>query len=216
MKMRTMCKAFLAAAAMALVAVQSGCNDGGDDPDTSQLDNYFATHPYVSDPRVSGPSGVDVSPDSASINTIGGQQLFQVTGGSGGYTWDISNASMGKIQPTGENQAIYTALAIGDNDVIVYDSQGSAAFAKINGTPPEGMTITANPDTIEVDNGLSVLTVEGGTPDYTWQVTDPALGSFPQGNTGTSVMYQRVRAGDCGVTVTDGLGSKANIVIKQP
>lgn len=219
MKIRTVCRTFLAAVASAAFAlVLSGCDDGGGDPDTSGLDNYFATHPYVSDPRTSGSSGVDVTPDSASINTVGGQQLFTVTGGAGGYTWDVSNSSMGQFihYNSDKSQATYEALGVGVNDVIVYDSQGNAAIAKIGGTPPEGMKITADPSTITDNYGLSILTVEGGSPVYTWTCTDQARGLFPEGTTGSTVMYQRISAGDNGITVTDGLGNKTSIVIKQP
>lgn len=219
MNVRAWSRTFWAAvASAALVIVQAGCDDGGDDPDTSGLDNYFATHPYVSDPRTSGSSGVNVAPDSATINTVGGQQLFTVTGGAGGYTWDVSNTAMGQfIHYNGDkSQATYEALAVGENDVIVYDSQGNAAIAKIGGTPPENMKISADPGEIANDYGYSILTVEGGSPNYTWSVTDPGRGQFVEGNTGATVMYQRVSAGDNGVTVTDGLGNKASIVIKQP
>lgn len=204
---------FVVVVSLLLAAFPSGCNE--DDPDTSELDNYFATHPFVSDPR-GGSSSVNISPDGVAINTVGGKQAFNVTGGSGGYHWDVANTSMGTISPSGSAQAIYTANAIGENDVIVYDSSGMAAIAHISGTPAAAMKITADPDTLPNNYDMAVLTVSGGSPPYTWRRTEDDRGTFPEGNTGVTVLYQRAGAGDNGVTVEDGKHDTASIVIKQP
>lgn len=191
-----------------------GCNDSG--PDTSELDGYFATHPYVTDPRVSSAQVVSISPKSTSVNAIGAQALFTASGGNGSYTWDLSNPSLGSIHSSGAAGAVYTATAVGDNQVIVHDSEGNADIAFITGTPPAAMAINANPSTLANDNDLSVLTVSGGQAPYTWTRTDTSKGSFPSGNTGPSVVYIRITSGDNAVTVTDGAGNQAHAVISQP
>ncbi len=214
MNRKTLWQGFFSAAAALLLAVcPSGCNE--DDPDTSQLDDYFATHPFVSDPR-GGSSSVNISPDGATINTVGGKQAFNVTGGSGGYHWDVANDSVGTVSPGSGAQTVYTSKAIGENDVIVYDSSGMAAIAHITGTPPPAMKITADPGTLEMNGDMAVLTVSGGSPPYTWTLSEVDRGIFPKGNTGVSVLYQRYGAGDNGVIVEDGKHDTASIVIKQP
>jgi hypothetical protein len=125
---------------------------------------------------------------------------------------------MGAMSPASGDTSTYTALGIGANDVIVYDGHGDAAIAAISGTVPGDFYVSAsaNPTTLNNDNDLSVLTASGGTPAYTWSVSEPGKGGFPNGNTGKSVLYKRLAPGDNGITVTDGRGSTASLVITQP
>jgi hypothetical protein len=213
--------------AMAMMAVfLTACND--DDKDaSSDLDGYFESHPYVSDPRSSPTKTkiVSISPESATVNSVGTRVLFTASGGSAPYHWDRSNPTLGTIVASGEAQGIYTASAIGANDVIVYDQAGNAALARISGTapaePPEppapaDMSISASPSTLTMNNAYSVLTVSGGTATFTWTVATSAKGNFSGSNTGRSVVYQRYLAGDNVVTVTDGNGNRTSRVIDQP
>lgn len=191
---------------------------GCDDPNTSELDGYFESHPFVNDPRSSSPSVVSINPSSATIASIGSRVVFRAAGGSGGYTWDVSTPSRGSITPSGGSQAIYVALSVGANDVIVYDRSGHAAIAYISGGEQQSGTlaIKAEPQTISTDWNLSVLTASGGTPPYAWAVSDSLRGNFPSGNTGASVIYQRYDSGDNAVTVTDGSGTSVSLIISQP
>jgi len=196
------------------VACMTGC---GDDPDTGTLDSWFDDHPFVLDPRSTPGKVVSISPSLATINFVGGQAVFTASGGSGSYTWDLASDSMGSIAPSGSKQAVYTAVAIGDNNVIVYDSNGNAAIARVSGEPAEPLTISADPSaTLSTDNAMTVLTVSGGQPTYTWSVADPGRGNFTGSKEGTSVVYRRYRSGDNAVTVKDGLGNTASLVIEQP
>lgn len=191
---------------------------GCDDPNTSELDGYFESHPLVNDPRAGSPSTVSVNPSAATISSTGSRVVFRAAGGSGGYTWDVSTPSRGTITPTGSAQAVYEALALGANDVIVYDRSGNAAIAYISsGEEQSGsLSIKAEPQTITTDWNLSVLTASGGAPPYTWTVSDPLRGSFPSGNTGASVVYRRYDSGDNAVSVTDGSGTSVSLIISQP
>lgn len=207
--------------AMAMMAVfLTACND--DDKDASgDLDGYFESHPYVSDPRSSATTTkiVSISPESATVNSVGTRVLFTASGGSAPYHWDRSNPSLGTIVASGAAQGIYTASAIGDNDIIVYDQDGNAAIARISGTAapgPADMSITASPSTLTVNMTFSVLTVSGGTATFTWEVADSNLGNFQGSITGRSVVYQRRGSGDNVVTVTDGNGNRVNRIINQP
>ena len=186
-----------------------------DSPDTEGLDSYFDEHPYVSDPRSGTYSSVvSISPDSAEISSVGQKIAFTASGGRGVYTWDVSSTANGDIDVTGDETAIYTASVVGPNDVIVYDEDGQAAVASITG-PASSLLATANPDELDTDKDMSVLTASGGVAPYTWEVSDNIVGHLLS-NTGSSVVYQRGAKGDNSVTVTDSAGETYSVVIRQP
>ncbi len=201
---------------LSLLALAPFLPTGCDDPSTSELDGYFESHPFVQDPRSTSAQVVNINPSSASISSIGGRIIFRASGGEGGYTWDVSNTSMGTITLSGNSQAVYISSAIGDNEIIVYDASGNAAIAYVSGAADNEMTITAAPNTLSADNALCVVTVTGGSAPYSWTVTDSGRGNFPSGNTGVSVVYRRYSAGDNAVTVTDGAGNTTSLIISQP
>jgi hypothetical protein len=194
----------------------TGCEDE-DSPDTGDLDSYFADHPYVSDPRNSEfPRLVSISPSSALISFVGEQVAFTASGGRGEYTWDVGDGSKGSINRTGGDAATYTASVVGPNDVIVYDSEGNAAVATING-PSTVLVATANPTELAADGDVAVVTAGGGIPPYTWDVGDIALG-FVSPSTGSSTVYTRSApvSGDNTVTVHDSSGNTYTVLISQP
>ena len=81
----------------------------------------------------------------------------------------------------------------------------------------EHLTISANPTTILSHSGdLTVLSVSGGTPPYSWSVQDLYLGSVVPPSTGYSVIYTRAEPGDNAVMAKDSVGDYALIVIQQP
>lgn len=194
-----------------------GCDDGVGD--TSELDNYFANHPFVTDPRSGGGDVVTITPSSATVDAVGGRAVFSFNGGTAPFTWDVANSGMGTISGSG-NQGVYTAKAIGNNDVICYDRDGHAAIAKITGSSSgssgAALSVSASSSKLESNGSMAVLTASGGKPPYSWSVALGLLGAFEGDNTGTSVVYVRNGAGDNAVTVTDSVGSKASIVIVQP
>ena len=193
----------------------TGCEDE-DSPDTGDLDSYFESHPFISDPRNSTFSRVvSISPDSAEISSVGQQVVFQASGGNGVYTWDTSRHSAGTVSASGNSDtAVYTASVVEPNDVIVYDRDGYAAVAVITG-PSTELLATANPDEITVAGDKSILAASGGIPPYTWSVGDTTLGNVSPG-TGSSVIYTRANVGDNAVTVTDSAGHSYSLVIHQP
>lgn len=210
---------WLFALGMAVVACTGpvGCDSGtGDD---SELDNYFANHPYVSDPRSGGQSIVTITPESAVVNTVGGQAVFSFNGGTGPYTWDVSDPSKGSVSGSGA-QGVYTATVVGNNDIIAYDRNGYAAIARVSGSSggTEGgdLAVSASPSNLENNGSMSVLTASGGVEPYSWSVATGAKGGFVGADTGSSVVYVRNAAGDNAVTVTDATGERASIVITQP
>lgn len=189
---------------------------GCDDPNTSELDGYFESHPLVTDPRSTSTQIVKINPSSATVGSIGSRIVFTASGGNGGYTWDISNTSAGSITPSGKSQAVYVSSAVGNNEIIVYDKSGNAAIATISVNQENALTIKAEPQELAADDDMAILTASGGNPTYTWRVSDPTRGKFPSGNTGPSVVYRRISAGDNAVTVTDSSGNSRSLIISQP
>jgi hypothetical protein len=197
-----------------LLVAMSFLPAGCDDPDTSDLDGYFESHPMVNDPRKTTKQIVNISPDSATIKSVGDRIIFRATGGAGGYEWHLSNYSIGDIDKTGGSQAIYTPKSIEDNNVIVFDRDGNAAIAKISGSTP--MSIVANPSaTLNTNGAVCTLTVIGGVAPFSWISDSESRGILLQ-STGTSVAYRREAAGDNTVTVTDKTEDSVSISIKQP
>ncbi len=78
------------------------------------------------------------------------------------------------------------------------------------------LTIIAKPSSIAADTEMSVLSVSGGVPPYSWSVSDPGRGNFPSGITGNSVIYRRYSTGQNAVNVTDGTNNTAWFIIQQP
>lgn len=209
------CVLRLLAAVVLLGIAPAGCNND-DDPNTSDLDGYFESHPYVSDPRGRGEGIMSITPDSALVNTIGGRAVFSVSGGNEPYNWDVANPAVGTVRKTDETDAVYTALAVGVNDVIVYDRDGNAAIAHIGNSAVSEISIKASSEVLTNNGALAVLEVEGGSPPFTWTVVDETKGVFSGGSVGSSVVYKRLVAGDNAVTVKDGGGNQASLLISQP
>jgi len=193
----------------------TGC-ESDDSPETEGVDSYFEDHPFISDPRdPTSPRIVSISPVSADVSFSGQQVVFTAVGGRTPYNWDTADHSKGTVAVRpGTEAAVYTADIVGPNDVIVYDQDGHAAVAPING-PTTPLIATANPGELDTDGGLSVLTASGGVPPYHWDVGDIALGNVSP-HDGSSVVYTRAHSPDNSVTVRDSAANSYTIVIKQP
>ena len=214
-KRRLLCMLVIAVLTLVPSFLLTGC-ESDDSPDTGGLDSFFSDNPFVQDPRnPTFPRIVSISPESAEVGSVGEQVVFHASGGRGSYTWDTSKHSAGTVAKSGDSDdGIYTALVVEPNDVIVWDADGNAALASING-PSSPVVATANPGTLDADGDLSVLTASGGVPPYHWEVGDIALGNVSP-NTGSSVVYTRAHSPDNSVTVTDSAGHSYSIVIQQP
>ena len=157
---------------VALAAVfcfMPGCEEDADTTGAA-LDDYFTRNPYVSDPRLN-PSDVTISPTYANVTYAGERVHFEVTGGSGSYTWDVSIDANGTINPQGSfgnrATAIYTVTTAGVNDVIVYDADGDAAIAYISGGFAT-LSISPATATMATNDTTLILTASGGRTPYTW------------------------------------------------
>ncbi len=190
-----------------------GCES---DRRTDDVEGFMETNPYRSQPRdVSPDEELSITPTTAEGNQIGQQLLFTASGGRQPYDWHVANPGRGTLAIRTTTEAIYIVNQVGHNDVIVTDRRGHAAIARIDGEPAPLTAINADPDTLDNDGDVAVLSVEGGVAPFTWQVEFPSRGNLLS-SSGTSVSYVRNSAGDNVVTVTDGVGASLNVLISQP
>lgn len=204
------------AALLSAALFLNGC-EGGDDPDDSNLDRYFADNPYVSDPRGNSENPVAISPDNAFVTVAGEQIAFRATGGTGPYTWDVAIPANGSIDASANwRMGVYTANRAADNSIIVYDRDGYAAIASV-GVSESGADLAASaaPTSLSSDGDKSVVTATGGRAPYTWSVHDVALGNIDS-TSGNSVLYTRYNSGDNSVNVVDQNGDSVYMIIEQP
>lgn len=176
--------------------------------------------PYSSDPRQSAtPSVVVISPSLVGGTNVGETFVFTASGGNPPYRWDMQQNDLGRLATRGSdrNQGIYTVLKVGDNEIVVYDQDGQAGVAQIDGSyTTVRLVAVASPSTLAKNGDKSVMTASGGTPPYSWTVVDASLGHVVGSGTGNTVIYMRDHSGDNAITVTDHAGNVYHMVITQP
>lgn len=193
----------------------AGC-EWDSDPDTESVDSYFDDNGYDSDGH-GGTSTRDLSinPAAASVSFVGQKVSFRAQGGTKGYSWSVSKSAKGTVAASGAEQAVYTVIEVGPNDVIVTDANHQTAIAQVSG-PLSPLVVTGDPETIPAGSNFSILTASGGVPPYNWTVSDTALGNVLS-STGSSVTYKRNPGvtGSNAITVNDSAGNSVSIIIKQ-
>ncbi|OGV45762.1 MAG: hypothetical protein A2X46_09685 [Lentisphaerae bacterium GWF2_57_35] len=200
-----------------LMGMWAGC-ESDKDTDVDNLDDYFATHPYVTDPRTQPNGIVTLKPANASVTFVGQTVIFTAVGGKAPYSWDAVNGS-GSVAMRADNQGIYTATALEPNTVICFDTAGHTAVAQIStastNSPSTPLIVTPSSATLIINGDTIPLVVTGGTAPYSWTVYDPGLG-LVNPSSGSSVTYRRLNSPNNIVTVTDSVGNSQNVPITQP
>jgi hypothetical protein len=171
-------------------------------------------------------AGVDPSlatltmdPPSALATREGQQVVFSVTDGEGGFTWSVSDYSVGSIRVTeaDDRTAVYTVDKVAANEVIAFDSRGQAALAEITTRETD---LTVIPTSRTFSNAAAGATAgflaKGGAPPYSWDVTLPALGTI-QPATGTNVTYVVATnaTGENIVVLTDSVGDFVTATVEH-
>lgn len=164
-----------------------GCED---DPQTTDVDQYFANNPELEDPRVAGSKPLTITPAGASVSLQGQQIAFRALGGPSSYRWIVATPSNGTIAPSRQTDAaVYTAARVAPNTIIVSDSRGHSAIVQITvGTTrtlqitPSSYTFTASETNglpASVDGSTLEFTLSGGVPPHgNWHVSNPGLGTI--------------------------------------
>ena len=204
---------------LALAFIMTGCEGEKNDPTGSEA--YFDNNPYSSDERPDPLADtLNITPDSAALDIVGGEIVFTASGGVGVYHWSVSNDDNGQVSSSGANQCVYLCNKVGNNDVIVTDDGGHFASAHIT---PVTDTMSVTPETVSLDTSAGEryvsFTVTGGTAPYTWTSGNASLGvisysastSYTAGYTAVSGAY-----GENTISVRDAEGRVATASVKQP
>ena len=204
-------------ACLAVLLAFSGC-EGTTEEDSSGVDAYIAAHPYTSATRDAPlSSDLSISPLTATASIVGQTLVFTASGGDGAFHWGVSDSADGKIESGGADQALYTCLQVGNNDVIVQDDSGHYAAAHIS---PAATTIIISPASASLSGGARNVSfvVAGGAAPYSWTSGDVTLGTISYSPSSSYVAtYTAVVAayGQNVVTVVDADGQTASATITQ-
>ena len=209
--------ASLAIVGLAVLLAFSGC-EGTTEEDSSGVAAYLAAHPYTSAFRDT-PSAVvlTLTPVSGVASLIGQTLVFKASGGDGAFHWGLSDSTNGKIESKGADQALYTCLLVGDNDVIVQDDGGHYAAAHIS---PVAGAMAISPVSVSLSAGAlnASFTVAGGAPPYSWASGNPALGTVSYSASSSYVAAYTAVAGAYGqnvITVIDAEGRTSSATVTQ-
>lgn len=149
---------------------------------------------------------LSVTPTVTAVACNGGTNgaiNMNITGGSAPYSWNWSRVSpAGTGSGTGTS---ITGLSAGTYNVTVTSPAGCSTTFSTLVNQPNVLTATATPTTIACvgQTGAVNLSVNGGTPGYTYSWTGPS------GFTATTQNLSNRPAGTYNVTVTDSRGCTA-------
>ena len=212
--------AILAAVFMAF----PGCED---DPQTTDLDRYFAENPEIEDPRVEGSKPLTVTPANGTVTVQGQQIAFRALGGPSSYRWAVATPANGTITPSRQSDsAVYTATLVAPNTVVVSDSRGHSAIVDIKVGGAQALQITPNTYTFTATNtvlpatsifGAQIrFTAVGGVPPYNWTVSIEDLGTIAKEDDTHAIYTVAVSGlvGDNQVTLTDAAADIGTATVK--
>ena len=205
-------------ACLAVLLAFSGC-EGTTEEDSSGVDAYLAAHPYTSASRDAPLSAViTIAPISATAGMVGQTIAFTASGGDGAFHWGVSDSTKGKTESGDGNQAIYTCLVVGNNDVIVQDESGHYAAAHISPVTTDTMTIS--PASVSLSGGAlnASFAVAGGSPPYYRTPGTTALGTVSYSANSSYVAAYTAKSSAYGqnvITVLDSGCRTASATITQ-
>ena len=186
-------------------------NNGANVVTVTDRQGWTATATIIQEDRF---AGLAIEPRQVALAADGDIALFAAIGGMPPYSWSVSLQALGKIHPRGAAQALYVRQAPGNNTVILTDGRGQVAVASVTQNAAGAMTIVPASASLSSDRDIALLTVTGGSPPYTWRVSDATKGTVaPQGR--TQAIYTRLSEGNNIVIVTDRRGQAAIATITQ-
>ena len=188
--------------AVFLLSMAAGCENG-------------SSPNRAGDPGTDPNANVTISPSAARLDASGQAQLT-VNGGEPPFSWSVSNPGLGSVTSPSPNSRTATyqrsGLGSGVNTVTVRDNlsdTGTAAIVVDNlAISPQGATIAA---------GITsqAFSVQGGTPPFSWGVSDTALGTIASTGERTATYVRRTGTGTNLVIVRDSLGIETKTQLTQ-
>lgn len=135
MKMKTLCGAVGLSAALAIMLLNIGCEEG---PDVSEAVNYFDDNPLTFNNSDIATDSLSIVPiemtGSAGLQEDGQTVVLTAGGGTSPYTWDVHDIALGAIIEVDNygSFAVYQRNQAGDNVVILRDRNGKEAYLRIS------------------------------------------------------------------------------------
>jgi len=117
---------------------------------------------------------VSITPSSSRL-LIGDTVQFTASGGAAPYRWRVSDTAIASIDANG----LLTAQAAGSVSVSVTDADGFSASSDSVTINDNNVVITISPNATNVSrNRWQLFTASGGTPPYSWRLSNPAVGTI--------------------------------------
>lgn len=186
-----------------------------------------ATVPTNAPPPVTTNTTVELNPTLVAVNPVGGITSFTASGGTGSFTWRVSNSSLGnflEISGSRNSTASYGASGVGNNTVTVTDVTGKSATATVQQSADGGgeidpVSLNQSLVTVDPDGGTADFAASGGTGEFSWSVGDSSVGiiSSISGSRNGNATYSAVTGvtGQNLVTVRDGGGDSTSATVVQ-
>lgn len=199
------------------LSVFSGCEG---DEDAAGVDEYFTQNPYESETRETPlPTTLTILPASASVTRNGQDILFTGVGGVEPYLWNVSNDENGTMIVRNTKTALYHAIRVGNNDIIMKDQEGMLAVAHVTPLLDQAQLVVEPPSaSMEASDTSIGFTAVGGSPPYTWTVATPSLGTVSySASSSYACSYTRVAGaeGQNIVIVRDSEGNTQSAIVTQ-
>jgi hypothetical protein len=166
---------------------------------------------------------VRLNQTQVTINGAGGATTFTASGGTGNFTWRVSNSSLGNftaLSGARNSSATYTASGVGNNTVTVTDAAGESATAIVQQTSSaNAVTLNRTLVTLSPVDGTADFTASGGTGNFSWSVSNTDVGRIVSisGSRNADATYTVVSGatGQNTLTVRDAEGTSASATIIQ-
>ncbi len=167
------------------------------------------------DPGTDPNANITISPSAARLDASG-RATLTVNGGEAPFSWSVSNPSLGSVTSPSPNSrtATYQRSGIGSgvNTVTVRDNLSDTGTASI---VVDNLAISPQGATIATNITSQAFSVQGGTPPFSWGVSDNALGTIASTGERTATYVRRTGTGTNLVIVRDSLGIETKTQLTQ-
>ncbi|MFO1490027.1 MAG: hypothetical protein U1F77_08490 [Kiritimatiellia bacterium] len=184
-----------------LLLLPSGC-DNGSSPN------------LPGDPGTDPSSSVTISPSAVRLDSTG-KATLTVNGGESPFTWSVSNPNLGSVTFSPNNRvATYqrSGLGSGVNTVTVKDNRAETGSASI---VVDNLVLSPLEAVLAAGINSQAYSVQGGTPPFSWGVSNTTLGTIASTGERTASYIRRAGTGTLVVIVRDSLGVETRTQLTQ-